>query len=160
MKVMKFLRRTALAAAAGVVIQAAALAGPQYVDRDGHALSGFDAVAYHVEGVAREGDASISAEHNGVVWLFSSAENRDLFLEDPERYAPAYDGHCAFAMANGRKVRADPEVWRIVDGRLYVNYSDRVQRRWEEDIPGYIAEAEAEYAEIEQDPPARPGRNH
>ncbi len=160
MQILKFWRQAALAALASILVHAGAQAGPQYVDREGHALSGYDAVAYHTQAEALVGDPAFSAEYNGVVWLFASAANRDLFLAEPERYAPAYDGHCAYAMARGRKVRADPEIWRIVDGRLYVNYSAGVQRRWESDIPGYIAAADAAFPELEDEPPARPGRNH
>lgn len=157
---MRSFLQVVLAVLGATSLAAAAHAGPQYVNRDGYALSGYDAVAYHTAGAPAEGSEDFAFEYNGVEWLFASAENRDLFAADPEAYAPAYDGHCAYAMANGRKVRADPEVWSIVDGRLYVNFSPRIQRRWEEDIPGYIADADAEYLENEDAPAANPGRNY
>ena len=30
-------------------------------------------------------------------WLFATAENRDRFQAEPERYAPQYGGYCAYA---------------------------------------------------------------
>lgn len=145
-------------AAAAAAFSFAAFAGPQYVNRDAQGLSGFDAVAYHTVGEATEGSEEFTAQFNDVTWLFASAENRDLFLEDPDRYVPAYDGHCAFAMANDRKVAADPEVWRIVDGRLYVNFNTGAQNRWQEDIPGFIEDADAAFIELEDEPAANPRR--
>ncbi len=87
-----------------------ALAGEQYLDRDDRPVGGYDVVSYHTEVAPLEGLDSITAEYNGATWYFANEANRDLFVADPARYAPAYDGHCAFALANGRKVRTDPLV--------------------------------------------------
>ena len=129
-----------------------ALAGPQYVDASGHAVSGFDVVSYFEDGLPAPGRADIPAEWNGATWAFASAENRDRFLADPEAYAPAYDGHCAFGVAKGGKVPGDPQLWRIVDGTLYLNLQSSVQEMWLEDVPGNIAAAEANWPGIEDDP--------
>ena len=138
-----------------------ALAGEQYVDGSGFAVSGFDVVAYFDEAQAPVGQAQpapapgrtdITAEWNGATWAFATEENRDRFLADPEAYAPAYDGHCAFGVAKGGKVPGDPQLWRIVDGRLYLNLQPSVQEMWLEDIPGNNAAAEANWPGIEADP--------
>jgi hypothetical protein len=75
-------------------------------------------------------------------------ENLALFRENPEKYVPAYGGYCAWAVANGDLVKSDPEVWKIVDHRLYLNYSRKVQEDWEKDIPGFIAKAEANWPRL------------
>ncbi len=133
-----------------------AMAGEQFVDAEGHPVGGYDVVSYHTAPAPLPGDPDITASYNGVTWLFASTANRDLFLAHPQRYVPAYDGHCAWALADGRKVRSDPLAYRVVDGVLYMNFSPRIQRRWEEDIPGYLEQSESHWPELEPEPAARP----
>jgi len=135
-----------------------ASAGEQYTDRDGRAINGYDAVSYVTEAGPVMGLEAITAEHNGASWWFASEANRALFLADPARYVPAYDGHCAFALADGRKVRSDPLAWQIVDGRLYLNFSPAIHRRWQQDIPGYLEQSETNWLDLETEPAARPSR--
>ena len=135
-----------------------AFAGEHYLDRDGRPVGGYDVVSYHTEAAPLDGVDAFTAEHNGVTWYFASAANRDLFTADPARYAPAYDGHCAYAAANDRKTRTDPLAYRVVDGVLYMNFSRNIQARWEEDIPGYLQQSEANWPDLEPEPAARPGR--
>jgi hypothetical protein len=109
------------------------------------ALHGYDAVAYVTDGKPVKGLPHLTTTWNGAVWQFANAEHRDVFVMDPERYAPQFGGYCAWAIAHGYTADGDPEAWRIVDGKLYLNYSKRVQRRWEQDIPGYIAKGQANW---------------
>jgi hypothetical protein len=109
----------------------------------GVAAGGYDVVAYVAEGRPTPGSAAIVHAWRGADWRFKSAENRAAFIADPARYAPAYGGHCAWAASQGYKAKGDPRNWRIVDGRLFLNYDDDVQKRWEQDIPGFIRKADA-----------------
>jgi hypothetical protein len=111
--------------------------GPQYIS-NGAALSGYDAVAYHIQASATPGNPRYVAEYNGVIWQFASADNRDLFVADPLRFAPAFDGWCSYAASIGTKAPGDPTVWKIVDRKLYVNFAPRAAELWERDIPGNI----------------------
>ena len=121
---------------------------PIYAE-DGIAIDGTDAVAYFTEGAPVAGSAEHSFDWQGATWQFSSAENRDTFAADPTAYAPQYGGYCAYAIADsGALVSTTPEAWSIVDGKLYLNYSNRIQRRWERDIAGYIAAGDAKWPEI------------
>jgi hypothetical protein len=112
---------------------------PVNVSRGDLAAGGYDTVAYHTDGRATRGDARFEHRWNGAIWRFATDANRQTFLQDPARYAPEFGGYCAYAVSRGYTADGDPEVWRIVDGRLYLNYSRRAQRLWEEDIPGNIA---------------------
>jgi YHS domain-containing protein len=111
----------------------------------GVALKGYDAVAYFTEGKAVQGQAQFTFTWNGSVWRFASAEHRDLFMAMPEKYAPQFGGYCAWAVSQGYTADGDPEAWRMVDGKLYVNYSKRVQKRWEKDIRSNIAKGNANW---------------
>lgn len=111
---------------------------PIYAER-GIAIDGTDAVAYFTEGAPVEGKSKHSLSWNGATWHFSTAENRATFAADPTAYAPQYGGYCAYAVSEGYTASTVPHAWKIVDGKLYLNYSRRIQRKWERDIPGRIA---------------------
>ena len=136
----------------------AVFAGDQYVDETGFAVSGYDVVAYFgleqsAVGTAQPqgvpGNANITAEYNGATFAFSTEANRDAFVANPAQYAPQYDGHCAYGVSRGGKVPANPNLWRVVDGKLYLNITKNVVGFWEEDIPGNISLAENNWTGIE-----------
>lgn len=114
----------------------------------GVAIEGYDPVAYFTSGEAVAGNAEFTYEWANATWHFSSAEHRDLFAGDPEAYAPAYGGYCAWAIAEGSVAGIDPTQWRIEDGRLYLNYSRRINRRWLQDVQGNIERANRNWPEI------------
>lgn len=114
----------------------------------GVAIKGYDPVAYFTDGKAVKGDPDHSFEWNGAEWRFASAAHRDLFKADPVKYAPQYGGYCAWAVSRGYTAGIDPDAWKIVNGRLYLNYSLKVQKQWAEDIPGNIAKAEENWPKI------------
>jgi len=117
-----------------------------YTDRHGLAIRGYDPVAYHKQGRPLEGSAQYEFVWKGATWRFASAAHRDLFKADPARYAPRYGGYCAWAVSQGYTASVDPEnAWRIVDGKLYLNYNAAVKKKWEADIPGHIQKADANW---------------
>jgi YHS domain-containing protein len=115
----------------------------------GLAVDGYDPVAYFTTGAPVKGSSEFTHSWNGATWQFASAENRDSFAADPARYAPQYDGHCAWAAADGYAAKGDPNHWKIVDGKLYLNFNGRIQRRWEKDVPGFIAKADQAWPKVE-----------
>ncbi len=120
---------------------------PQIFQRGGPAINGYDPVAYFTERRPVLGQSALSTRWKDATWYFSSAANRDAFISDPHRYAPAYGGYCAYAAAQGSVVRSSPEAWTIHEGTLYLNVNKRFQRIWEKDIPGYLSKAEALWPE-------------
>ena len=106
------------------------------------AIEGYDPVAYFTIGKPVEGSAEHTYEWMGGTWRFSSQEHLRLFVADPERYAPAYGGWCAWAMANGKYAESDPRQWAIHEGRLYLNYSWFIQKRWQSNKERFIEEAD------------------
>jgi len=91
-------------------------------DKSGTAIQGYDTVAYFTDGRPTKGKAEYAHEWQGAKWLFANNRHRELFVSDPNKYAPRYGGHCAGAMALGRVWTVDPKAWAIVDDRLYLNY--------------------------------------
>ncbi|MFC6639036.1 YHS domain-containing protein [Sulfitobacter sp. JBTF-M27] len=152
---------TLAAAATALTLAGQTFAGEQYVDGTGFAASGYDVVAYFdlpqtplgtAQPAAVPGKADIVAEYNGARFAFSSEANRDTFLANPAQYAPQYDGHCAYGVSKGGKVPGNPNLWRIVDGKLYLNITKNVVGFWEEDIPGNINKAENNWASLDPAP--------
>ncbi len=116
---------------------------------DGVAIRGIDPVAYFTEARPVAGDPAHAHAWRGAVWHFASAENRDRFAAEPDRYAPQYGGFCAWAVAaRGKLYSTQPDNWSIVDGRLYLNFNDDIQARWETDIPGFIMAGDRRWPEI------------
>jgi YHS domain-containing protein len=116
------------------------------------AVSGYDPVAYFTDGRPVRGTQRFSTTYQGYEYRFASAAHRDAFRANPTRYLPQYGGYCAWAVSQGYTASADPTNWRIVDGRLYLNYDlnydDEIQRRWEQDIPGHIRNANANWPSV------------
>ncbi len=135
-------RVISLACLALALATAPAAAQAVNVDQNGVAANGHDVVAYFADHAAEPGKPGITAQHAGATYRFASTAHRDAFVADPARYLPVYGGYCAYGVANGHKVKTDPEAFTIVDGKLYLNYSSSVLRNWRKDIPGYIAKAD------------------
>lgn len=121
--------------------------GPVFTRR-GKAIRGIDPVAYFTQGGPVEGSKDITTEWMGGLWHFATAENREAFEMNPRAYAPQYGGYCAWAVSRNYTASTDPEAWRIVDGKLYLNFSKGVRRQWEEDIPGNISRGDANWPGI------------
>ena len=145
----------ALAAALASVVAAHARAPEIYLDEGGvfskawdYAVNGYDVVAY--QGLGEDaapvaGDDAYTATYKGVQWRFSSQANLDAFNADPTRYAPAYGGYCAWAMARGQLAKGDPAAWYVHGGKLYLNVNKRIQRRWLSDLENEIAQGDANW---------------
>ncbi len=152
--------------AACLVLVAALAIGTLFLDRgfatatpnstvyaeNGIAIRGYDPVAYFTAKTPTKGTSAHSIRWQRVTWYFASAKNRELFDEDPQKYAPQYGGYCAWAVAaKGQAYSIDPTAWSVVDDKLYLNYSHDIQNRWEKDIPGFIATGNKKWPKLKKD---------
>jgi YHS domain-containing protein len=113
-------------------------------------LKGYDPVAYFTEGRAVEGNKQFTHDYAGATWRFVSSENRNLFAQDPERYMPQYGGYCAWGISQAKFFDGDPQVWKVLDGKLYVNYNKEIEKTWEQDAPGFIEKADRNWPTLEK----------
>jgi YHS domain-containing protein len=101
------------------------------------AIQGYDPVAYFTQNKAIKGSKEFSANADGIVYYFSSAANKELFVKDYAKYEPQYGGWCAYAMgATNEKVEIDPETFKIINGKLYLFYHSWVNNtlnKWNKD---------------------------
>lgn len=123
------------------------------VDAQGVAVKGYDVVAYFQDGAARPGQAGYSAQHGGATYWFASAAHRDAFKANPAHYLPQFGGFCAMGVALDRKLDGDPNAWRVVDNKLYLNVNKDVQKKWLEDVPGHLKKAHAAWPAIQNKAP-------
>jgi hypothetical protein len=118
---------------------------PVNKDRAGVALQGYDAVAYFEIGKPVKGRPEFTHSWMNAKWLFASPANRDKFAASPEKHAPQFGGYCSWAVSQGYTAPIDPEAWKIVNGKLYLNYDKSVQKKWERDRDRLITEAERKW---------------
>ena len=152
-RLSRFARETALAAftvgvALAAIPAAAAEKDPVFTSRGNLAIRGYDPVAYFTEGKAVKGDKDFTIGWQGADWRFANAGNRDLFSEDPEKYAPQYGGYCAWAVSRNYTAPTDPDAFTVVDGKLYLNYNKRVMRQWLEDRDRNIEQADENWPTV------------
>ena len=124
-----------------------ALISPALATEAPIALGGHDPVSYFDRG-AVAGDAQWSAVYGGQTYRFSSRANRDRFQQQPDHYAPAYDGHCAYGVRMGKLLAVDYYAYEIVDGRLFLLLNRATQALWQEQKQQNIAIADRLWPEL------------
>lgn len=115
--------------------------------RNNAAIAGYDAVSFF-SGNPQKGEREFLTAYKGAKWYFQTEANRDLFVSNPTAFEPQYGGYCAWALAKGKLARGDPKHWYVEDGKLYLNFSDRIRDRWLADKNDFIARADRRWPEI------------
>ena len=91
--------------------------------------------------------------YNGGTYLFANKENKEKSMDNPEKYAPQFGGYCAYGVSVGKKFYSDPNIWKIVGDKLYLNLGKNTQKKWNEDISGHITKADSNWMKIEHKAP-------
>lgn len=121
-----------------------------FFESEGVAIKGFDTVAYFTVHKAIKGTSAHTAVYKGSTFRFASAANRDIFVANPNRYAPQYDGYCAYGAAKGAKAKTEGEAFKIVAGKLYLNYDETIQSKWQKEEAEFIATANKKWSVVSQ----------
>lgn len=138
----------AFAAAESNISSGLTLQGP------GLAVRGYDVVAYFTDGQPTVGSAKHATVFENATYRFANEKHLKAFERDPERYVPRYGGYCAYGVSVGAKFDGDPQLWRIVDGQLYLNLNEDIQLTWLEDVPSNIEKADRNWSKIASKAPA------
>jgi len=115
-------------------------------------VSGYDLVSYHEGEKPLRGNGNHVSVVEGATYLFINEKNKQKFDNDPQKYLPAYGGYCAYGVSVGKKFVGDPDVWKLVDGKLYLNLDTKIQSVWLEDIKGNIKKADSQWQNIKDTP--------
>lgn len=141
-------------AAAAVVVLAVTPAIAQSakinVDENYVAINGYDTVAYFTFGKPTKGDPGIGVRWEDAQWHFANAEHRDMFVRDPDRYAPRFGGFCALGISRGYLSSVDPEAWQIVGGKLFLAADKKSQTAIQGDITGILGMAEKNWPNLKR----------
>ncbi|MEO1237570.1 MAG: YHS domain-containing (seleno)protein [Planctomycetota bacterium] len=121
-------------------------------DKTGLALRGYDPVSFFVGDEPQQGNFQIAAQHHGATYWFASEDNKKTFEADPHRYLPQFGGYCAYGVAIGRKFSADPEVYLVRDGKLYVNLNPAIAEVFTGDLDKHIDDAQSNWSRIADTP--------
>lgn len=121
----------------------------------GVAIGGIDTVAYHAlerkpQAAALSGKKSFVVKHKGAKWRFLDQASADLFAANPDKYSPAYNGHCANALSLGRGlVKTNGKHWEIHQNKLYLFYAAPGRVRWNDgNWQSYKVKADAAWAKF------------
>jgi YHS domain-containing protein len=98
-----------------------------------------------------KGAKEFTYEWNGATWHFATKKNKDLFVANPEKYAPQYGGYCAYGTADGHKAPTETDTWTVVDNKLYFNYNQKVKTLWNKDQASLIKKADEQWPKIKKD---------
>lgn len=108
---------------------------------EGIALRGNDSVRLAQGLGVTAGLGKFTQVHDGVAYYFASQEAKDTFAANPSAYMPQYGGYCAFGVAIGKKLDANPRLADIVDGKLYLFLNEFAFSKYKEDVAGTLAKA-------------------
>lgn len=118
---------------------------PAILTYNGAAIGGYDPVGYFTSLRNVMGDAAHAVEWKGATFHFATLANKKTFEADPEAFAPRYGGYCSYAAALNYVAPTSANAWSIHEDRLYLNFNRHVRSVWEQDKPGYIAKANANW---------------
>lgn len=116
------------------------------------ALQGYDPIGYFKQNKAVKGKKEIATTYDGVVYYFSSIENKNIFIKTPTKYEPQFGGWCAYAMGEtGEKVEINPETFKIIEGKLYLFYNayfNNTLKSWNKNETILKSKAEANWKKV------------
>ncbi|MEH6348032.1 MAG: YHS domain-containing (seleno)protein [Bermanella sp.] len=94
------------------------------------AIKGYDPVAFYTQDKAVMGVKAFNYQWQDVQWQFESQQNKQAFIEQPEKYAPQYGGYCSFAVSQGVTAEINPKVWHLENKKLYLFMDEAVKAQW------------------------------
>lgn len=139
----------AIAVSGALLLSSLSFASAVNLGENDVAIHGFDPVAYFTENKAVKGSAKYTAIHQGAIYRFASATNREQFKSNADKYAPQFGGYCAMGVALDKKLDVDPDAFYITDGKLYLNLNKSVQKKWLQDVPTNLKTAYRKWSGIE-----------
>lgn len=151
MKIQDSIKNTTGAAVLALLSLSSAAFADEIYSTNGIAISGYDPISYFTDHRAVKGSDAFSATYSGAKFLFASAEHRDAFLKDPQRYSPQFGGYCAYGTAQGHKASTDPQAFTVIGDKLYLNYNLDVLKKWRQDPAGYIKQANQNWSTVKDE---------
>lgn len=153
---IRCLSRCAAALAALLIVGAAPAAEPAptlNLDRHGLALQGYDPVAFFTEQRPQAGLPALTSTVHGATYRFATPAHKAAFDKEPGKYEPQFGGYCAYGVSRGKLVEIDVEAFQIVDGRLLLQYSKGIRKKFNEDAAANLKKADAQWPALSRRAP-------
>lgn len=115
------------------------------INSKGLALEGYDPVAYFTDKKPVQGRPEFTAVHDGATYHFATAAHRNMFIEKPANYAPAYGGYCGYAASIKRLSPIDPTFFQVIDGKLILQHNQKASDKWNADLAGNLVKADSNW---------------
>ena len=114
------------------------------------AIGGYCPVAYIQANMATKGDAKFTSVSpvDGQTYRLSNAMAKDMFDKMPEKFTPAYEGYCAAAVAKGMKLKSDPKLFVVENGKTYLFSTDQAKKMFEMDKANMIKMADGNWPNV------------
>lgn len=141
----------ALLVAAAVPIGTANASEPVVIDwHSGIAISGYDPVAFFTDGKPTAGSADFELRYAGVIWRFANLGNRAAFAARPDVYLPRYGGYDPLGVARGVAVAGNPNMWLILEQRLFLFYDSARREDFAAHWQRVIAAADRKWPQVQR----------
>tara|TARA_R110001599_G_scaffold337686_1_gene556190 strand:- start:7634 stop:8056 length:423 start_codon:yes stop_codon:yes gene_type:complete len=101
----------------GVLFSASGYAQNTNYENQQPAIGGYSPVSYFTKNIAEQGSLEFAVKHGGNTYYLTSAEQVELFTENPAKYRPRYTV-CPYSLTLGGAVPLDPTNFKIVGGSL------------------------------------------
>lgn len=118
------------------------------IDKDGVALQGYDPVAFFNSHAPTKGKKELESRYSGAKYLFANKHNLMIFQKNPERFAPAFGGYCAYGVLKGKLAEIDVKIFEIIDGRLVLQHSDGIREQFNQNQTENLLMADEQWAKM------------
>ncbi len=108
-------------------------------------MRGFCAVSYQTKNKAIKGDEKNKSVYGGWVYHFAGAQERELFISNPDLYLPQYDGYCPLGVSQGKKYPGDPNFFHVVSGKTYFFFNQKDKTTFMKNPQEGFTEADANW---------------
>jgi YHS domain-containing protein len=119
------------------------------VDEKGVIIEGYDPVAYFTESKPVKGDMEFSEKYHGATYLFASAEHKEIFKKEPEKYLPQYGAFCGYAVSIGKLRPVDPNIYQIENGRLILQHTQEAYELFNKELRKSVLKADKNWPQLE-----------
>jgi YHS domain-containing protein len=110
-----------------------------FLEENGVALGRLDAMTYFShEQKLMDGDQQKSFVYKGSKFYFITTAHLEAFKADPEHFAPQFGGYDALAASQGNRIAANPRVFILQGGKLYLFKDRDSMRQWKQDVAANI----------------------
>jgi YHS domain-containing protein len=118
------------------------------LDNKGIIIDGYDVVSYFNSAQPVKGEKIYSTTYEGAIYLFATEENKRLFLQTPQKFAPQYGAFCGYAVSIGKLRPVDPTIYQIRDGRLILQHTREAFDLFNKDLAASVAKADTNWQVI------------